>query len=136
MPADQFHQALFQPAALVADLGKAGGNDDEAADLLLRTLLDHVEHGIAKYGGLVKMEREGTEREYMLLLYAEGDRLYVPADQTDRLDKALTAAGVRHRGEVYAGAHHGFTQADTAMHSPEATERHWTALLNLLARTL
>ena len=59
-----------------------------------------------------------------------------PADQIDRLDKALTAAGVRHRGEVYAGAHHGFTQADTAMHSPEATERHWTALLNLLARTL
>jgi transcription-repair coupling factor (superfamily II helicase) len=45
----------------------------------------HVEHGIAKYGGLVKMEREGTEREYMLLLYAEGDRLYVPADQTDRV---------------------------------------------------
>ncbi|SFN42123.1 carboxymethylenebutenolidase [Streptomyces sp. cf124] len=59
-----------------------------------------------------------------------------PADQIARLDKALTAAGVRHRGEVYAGAHHGFTQADTAMHSPEATERHWTALLNLLARTL
>ncbi|MER6157824.1 dienelactone hydrolase family protein [Streptomyces sp. NPDC001868] len=59
-----------------------------------------------------------------------------PAEQIDRLDKSLTAAGVRHRGEVYAGAHHGFTQADTAMHSPEATERHWTALLELLARTL
>ncbi len=59
-----------------------------------------------------------------------------PAEQIDRLDKTLTAAGVRHRGEVYAGAHHGFTQADTAMHSPEATERHWTALLDLLARNL
>ncbi|UUU23629.1 dienelactone hydrolase family protein [Streptomyces sp. DSM 40750] len=59
-----------------------------------------------------------------------------PADQIDRLDKALTASGVRHRGEVYAGAHHGFTQADTAMHSPEATERHWAALLDLLARNL
>lgn len=59
-----------------------------------------------------------------------------PADQIGRLDRSLTAAGVRHRGEVYAGAHHGFTQADTAMHSPEATERHWTALLDLLARNL
>ncbi|MBZ3906579.1 dienelactone hydrolase family protein [Streptomyces griseiscabiei] len=59
-----------------------------------------------------------------------------PAEQIARLDRSLTAAGVRHRGEVYAGAHHGFTQADTAMHSPEATERHWAALLDLLARTL
>ncbi|MGW0845534.1 dienelactone hydrolase family protein [Streptomyces sp. NPDC002787] len=55
-----------------------------------------------------------------------------PADQIDRLDEVLTAAGVRHRGEIYAGAHHGFIQAETAMHSPEATERHWTALLGLL----
>ena len=63
----------------------------------------HIEHGIARYGGLVRRtvgggppperrgrsplphtEEETTEREYMLL-YAEGDRLYVPADQTDRV---------------------------------------------------
>lgn len=59
-----------------------------------------------------------------------------PADQIDRLDKTLTEAGVRHHGETYTGAHHGFTQADTAMHNTEATERHWTALLELLGRTL
>ncbi|MEV7888832.1 dienelactone hydrolase family protein [Streptomyces sp. NPDC002817] len=59
-----------------------------------------------------------------------------PADQMARLDKALAAAGVRHRAEVYSGAHHGFTQADTAMYSAEATDRHWAALLELLGRTL
>ncbi|MEU6380727.1 dienelactone hydrolase family protein [Streptomyces sp. NPDC046909] len=59
-----------------------------------------------------------------------------PADQIARLDKTLTAAGVRHRAEVYAGAHHGFTQADTAMYGAEATERHWAALLELLGRAL
>lgn len=59
-----------------------------------------------------------------------------PAEQIDRLHKALAAAGVRHRGEVYSGAHHGFTQADTAMYDAEATERHWAALLELLGRTL
>ena len=59
-----------------------------------------------------------------------------PAEQIDRLDKALTTAGVRHRGEVYPGAHHGFTQADTAMYSAQATERHWAALLELFGRTL
>jgi dienelactone hydrolase len=59
-----------------------------------------------------------------------------PADQIDRLDKALTAAGVRHQGETYTGALHGFTQADTAMYNAEATARHWAALLDLFGRRL
>lgn len=59
-----------------------------------------------------------------------------PAEQIDRLDKALSEAGVPHRGETYAGAHHGFTQADTSMYSEEASERHWAAVLDLFARKL
>ncbi|MFF6782199.1 dienelactone hydrolase family protein [Streptomyces sp. NPDC012510] len=60
----------------------------------------------------------------------------LPSEQIDRLDKALTEAGVRHRTEVYTGAAHGYTQADTASYDAEATERHWVALLDLLHRTL
>ena len=45
----------------------------------------HVEHGIARYGGLVRLEVAGVEREYLLLEYAEGDRLYLPVDQIDRI---------------------------------------------------
>ncbi|WP_369230458.1 dienelactone hydrolase family protein [Streptomyces sp. R21] len=59
-----------------------------------------------------------------------------PADQIDRLDKALSAAGVHHRGEIYPGAQHGYTQADTSMYSEEAAERHWAALLDLFGRRL
>ncbi|MDX3264978.1 dienelactone hydrolase family protein [Streptomyces sp. MI02-2A] len=59
-----------------------------------------------------------------------------PAEQIDRLDKALTAAGVSHRGETYAGAQHGYTQADTSSYSQEATDRHWAALLSLFGRRL
>ncbi|GAB2868053.1 dienelactone hydrolase family protein [Lentzea nigeriaca] len=58
------------------------------------------------------------------------------AEQIDRLDKALTAAGVPHRSETYEGAMHGFTQADTSMYGEEASERHWVALLDLFARKL
>ncbi|MCF1596962.1 dienelactone hydrolase family protein [Streptomyces muensis] len=60
----------------------------------------------------------------------------LPTEQIDRLEKALTAAGVRHHSEVYTGAHHGYTQADTDAYHPEAAERHWTALLALLDSTL
>jgi carboxymethylenebutenolidase len=59
----------------------------------------------------------------------------LPVEQRERLEAALTAAGVRHTCEVYPGAHHGFTQADTAAYDREADERHWAALLDLLKRT-
>ncbi|MEU8837169.1 dienelactone hydrolase family protein [Streptomyces sp900116325] len=60
----------------------------------------------------------------------------LPPEQINRLDEAFTAGGVRHRCEVYTGAHHGFTQADTAAYDSTADKRHWTALLALLDRTL
>lgn len=60
----------------------------------------------------------------------------LPPEQINRLDEALTAGGVRHRCEVYTGAHHGFTQADTAAYDSTADKRHWTALLALLDRSL
>ncbi|CAL9352385.1 hypothetical protein SUDANB108_00491 [Streptomyces sp. enrichment culture] len=59
----------------------------------------------------------------------------LPPEQIDRLEGALTAAGVRHRCEVYTGAPHGFTQADTAAYHEEGDRRHWAALLDLLKRT-
>ncbi|MET8186752.1 dienelactone hydrolase family protein [Streptomyces sp. NPDC005246] len=60
----------------------------------------------------------------------------LPPEQIDRLDEALTAAGVRHHSEIYTGAHHGFTQADTAAYDSTADKRHWIALLALLDRAL
>ncbi|MGX1542991.1 dienelactone hydrolase family protein [Streptomyces adustus] len=59
----------------------------------------------------------------------------LPEEQIERFEQALTAAGVRHRCEVYPGAEHGYTQADTASYQKEGDERHWAALLDLLERT-
>jgi carboxymethylenebutenolidase len=60
----------------------------------------------------------------------------MPPEQQERLSEALSAAGVVHRAEVYEGAPHGFTMADTLNYDEAATERHWDRLLDLLARTL
>ncbi|MFC2049907.1 transcription-repair coupling factor [Chloroflexota bacterium] len=51
----------------------------------------HIEHGIAKFAGLTKMLNEDIEREYLVLEYAAGDRLYVPADQVDRVSRYVGA---------------------------------------------
>ncbi|MBB5931066.1 dienelactone hydrolase family protein [Streptomyces echinatus] len=59
----------------------------------------------------------------------------LPPEQMARFEEALSTAGVRHTCEVYTGAHHGYTQADTSAYDRVATERHWAALLDLLERT-
>lgn len=67
--------------------------------------------------------------------HADADASATP-EQIATLEKALDAAGVRYRSEVYAGAHHGFTMADTPMYDEQATDRHWAALFDLLGRAL
>ncbi|GAB4535274.1 MAG: transcription-repair coupling factor [Anaerolineae bacterium] len=47
----------------------------------------HIEHGIGVFKGLVKLDLEGVEREYLQVDYAENDRLYVPIHQADRLSR-------------------------------------------------
>ena len=43
----------------------------------------HVEHGIAKFLGTQK--RNEKENEFLVLQYAQGDKLYVPMDHLDRV---------------------------------------------------
>jgi len=47
----------------------------------------HIDHGVARFTGLVRMETSGIEREYLLLEYERGDKLYVPVDQSDRVSR-------------------------------------------------
>ncbi|HEX6165998.1 MAG TPA: transcription-repair coupling factor [Acidimicrobiales bacterium] len=43
----------------------------------------HHQHGVARYGGMVKRAIGGIDRDYLLLEYKGDDRLYVPSDQID-----------------------------------------------------
>ncbi|HAF62332.1 MAG TPA: transcription-repair coupling factor [Anaerolineaceae bacterium] len=45
----------------------------------------HFEYGIALFQGLVKRTLDGVEKEYLFLQYADGDELYVPVYQADRV---------------------------------------------------
>ena len=42
------------------------------------TLVVHLEHGIGRYEGLVPLSIVGQENEFLALIYAGGDKLYVP----------------------------------------------------------
>src|SRR6266508_3007619 len=47
----------------------------------------HQVHGVGRYVGMVRRSVAGAERDYLLLEYAEGDRLYVPSDQVGIMAK-------------------------------------------------
>ena len=53
-------------------------------------------------------------------------------EQKDRLEKALSDAGVAHTIETYP-AHHGFAVPDNATYDEAAAERHWQAMDDLFA---
>jgi transcription-repair coupling factor (superfamily II helicase) len=55
------------------------------ADLSPGDYVVHIEHGIARFAGLVTRTVDGVSREFLELQYAEGDRLFVPVDQADRV---------------------------------------------------
>ena len=54
----------------------------------------HVDHGIARYVGLVRRNLDGREREYLELGYDSGGQLFVPVHQADRLTRYVGADGI------------------------------------------
>jgi carboxymethylenebutenolidase len=58
-----------------------------------------------------------------------------PDDQRDRLERALSEAGVEHTVETYPAAH-GFAVPDNPTYDAAAAERHWAALADLYRSSL
>jgi carboxymethylenebutenolidase len=92
-------------------------------------------------GGLVSEDDDSPHRSAgrlaaeVYLGFAENDRS-MTAEQIAELSRALDAAGVRYRSEVFGGAAHGYTMADTPAYDETAAARHYTELFALLDRTI
>jgi len=62
-------------------------------DLQVGDFVVHIQHGIARYGGVVRQEVDGSQNDYLLLEYSGSDRLYISVDQLYRVQKYLGAGG-------------------------------------------
>ncbi len=58
-------------------------------DLKLGDLVVHVNHGIGKYVGIQTLEINGIHKDYLHIKYSGNDKLYVPIDQIDLVQKYL-----------------------------------------------
>lgn len=101
---------------------------------------------VAAFGGFHtgRMVTDGQDSAHLLAPRVRAEVYWGHADQDASmtaeniaaLDKAMDDAGVRHTTEVYEGAHHGYTMADTGAYNEAAAERHFEALFALLDRAV
>ena len=65
---------------------KRAGRDPEAivrdlAELSIGAPIVHIDHGVGRYQGLLKLDVGGENAEFLAIEYAKGDKLYVPVAQ-------------------------------------------------------
>ncbi len=71
----------------------AAARIDAFTDLSEGDYVVHESHGIGIYRGTVRLQTEGAWRDYFLIQYKNSDRLYVPTDQFDRVQKFIGGSG-------------------------------------------
>ena len=75
-------QAKREPGKFISDL-----RDLKAEDYVV-----HVDHGIGQFMGLQTMPMENQEREFLILRFADDDKLYVPVERLDLVQKYMGAS--------------------------------------------
>ncbi|CAB5085868.1 Transcription-repair coupling factor [Olavius algarvensis associated proteobacterium Delta 3] len=63
-------------------------------DLSSGDLVVHEEHGIGRYEGLVKLQVNGIGNDFLLILYKDDDKLYLPVDRMAMIRKYMGVEGV------------------------------------------
>lgn len=74
------YQARFQ---------QEGSKISSFTDLKVGDFVVHINHGIGKYMGLETLEIAGSHRDYLKIEYAGEDRLFIPTDQVNLLQKYI-----------------------------------------------
>ena len=64
---------------------KRGETTSTFEDLSTGNYVVHHQHGVGQYEGMVKRSIGGVERDYLLVAYRGGDKLYIPSDQIDSI---------------------------------------------------
>jgi transcription-repair coupling factor (superfamily II helicase) len=95
---------------------REGASIEALAHLAPGDHLVHAEHGIGVYRGLVPLAINGFEGEFLRIEYEGGDRLFVPVDKLNLVQRYVGAEGVVPRidklgGQTWAKAKSGVKKA-------------------------
>jgi len=95
---------LTAPTSGKQTVRRSSGKDNRRkmlsyADLNVGDLVVHASHGVGRFEGIRKMPVDGIEKDYILISYAGGDSLYVPATGLDQVSKYIGGGGLDTDGE-------------------------------------
>ena len=62
-------------------------------ELNIDDLVVHIEHGIGQYKGLAKLSVERMTSDFLQIRYKDGDKLYLPVDRMDMVQKYMGVEG-------------------------------------------
>ncbi|MFN0277512.1 MAG: transcription-repair coupling factor [Pyrinomonadaceae bacterium] len=66
---------------------KLGAFISDFRDLKIGDYVVHVDHGIGRFDGLQAITSQGAEREFMLLIYSDNAKLFVPVERMDLVSR-------------------------------------------------
>lgn len=72
-------------------------------DLMTGDLVVHTEHGVGRYKGLVKLEVADITNDFVVIEYQDNDKLYVPVDRMNCVQKYVGVDGITPRLEKMGG---------------------------------
>ncbi|MGF0110279.1 transcription-repair coupling factor [Clostridium sp. SGI.024] len=72
---------------------KGIGKIKSFAELKLGDYVVHANHGVGVYKGIKQIEVGGHKRDYLYIVYDKGDKLYVPVEQLDLVQKYIGSEG-------------------------------------------
>ena len=72
---------------------RSGEKISAFTDLRVGDYVVHENHGIGQYMGTVRLASDGTYRDFLHIRYQGSDKLYVPTDQLDRVQKYIGSEG-------------------------------------------
>ena len=64
----------------------------------------HDEHGIGRYEGLIKLDVDRTFNDYLLIVYRDDDKLYLPVERMNLVQKYMGVDGVAPALDKMGGA--------------------------------
>lgn len=82
---------------------KGIGKIKSFTELKLGDYVVHVNHGIGIYKGIKQLEVEGHKKDYLELAYSGDDKLFVPVEQLDLVQKYIGSEGTAPRVNKLGG---------------------------------
>ena len=77
--------------------GKKKSKDNllNISDLVIGSYVVHENHGIGQYEGIEQLDIQGIKKDYLTIRYKDQDKLYIPIDQMNLIQKYIGADTAR-----------------------------------------